>query len=493
MTPKTLVAAIVFVAVFAIDRSPAHAGDAPEDPAIVDQLVVLPAPSHTLVEIVAAIEAAGLVDVAPVDSIPGRNIWLLTHVPQVGVGLPELEAIVLALKEQGFVEWAEVNYEAQTAEGRTDSLWVTSLGSWEEFAGQYASQLLGLTEAHERSTGAGVAIAVLDTGADLAHPALQGSFVAGWSFIDSSPSTLDQGNGADDDGDGLVDECVGHGTFVTSLIRLVAPGAAIMPLKVLDSDGRADNFTVAKAMFYAVDQGVDVMNMSLGTTYHSQAMEMAADEAFLSGIIVVGAMGNQGVTEPREYPACDGSAYGIAATDAVDIVAPFSNYGPRTDFCAPGTTTLLGDVPVPGQSIVGAVPGGGYATWSGTSFATAFASGVAALVRAQHPDWPSESVPAHGVADAVMSKLVESAVDILPWNPEYLDALGAGRLDAAAAVLLGPAVTIPADLNGDGVVDGLDLSVLLGAWGACSGCSADIDSSGVVDGVDLSALLGSWS
>ncbi len=469
-------------------------GGVPVDPPIENELVVRPSTGHSSADIVDGLTAAGLTSVSVSDEISGRNTFLITHIPQAGMDLPQLEAVLDGLVANGIATWAEVNYQSQTAEGKTDSLWVTGIGLEEWFNQQYLVTTLGLPAAHQRTLGQGVIVAVLDSGMDASHPSIAGPIAPGaWSFLTDSPNVTDSGNGIDDDGDGLVDEGVGHGTFVASLIRLVAPQSRLLPIQVLDSEGRADNFHVAKSMYYAIDQGAHVINMSMGTTYRSAAMEEATAEAFDKGIMVVGSMGNYGVDEPREFPGSDGNAVGVAATNHADLVAPFSNFGPRTDFCAPGTSLSRSGSPQPGFSVIGALPGGAIAAWQGTSFAAALVSGTAALVRAQHPEWPSQTVPPNAVVDAMIGLLGAGAVDITALNPSYEGDIGAGRIDAGASSLLSPPAPELGDLDGDGQVSGADLGLLLGSWGPCGSCPADLDFDGTVNGADLGLLLGNWS
>ena len=166
----------------------------------------------------------------------------------------------------------------------------------------------------------------------------------------------------------------------------------------------------------------------------------------------------------------------------------------KADLSAPGTTLVSAGSIVTTQAVVGPVPGGRWAAWQGTSFATAFASGVAALVRAQHPEWPDAATPPDLVDEAIVAALQGSSVPIDALNPGYEKLIGRGRLDAAAATALAPPAPRFADLNLDGRVSGGDLGILLGDFGSSvpAGSRSDLNRDGRVTGADLGLLLGRW-
>ena len=112
---------------------------------------------------------------------------------------------------------------------------------------QYALRLLGVSAAHDVSTGSGVIVAVLDTGIDPHHEVLAGMILPdGYNFVDDNYDVSDVANGLDDDNDGDIDEMVGHGTVVAGVVAAVAPDAALLPVKVLDSDGSGTTFQAAQ-------------------------------------------------------------------------------------------------------------------------------------------------------------------------------------------------------------------------------------------------------
>jgi subtilisin family serine protease len=467
------------------------AGDAPIIPGEVTVRVADPA---QLAQCVAAL-GSQFESVRAIDEVPGRNIHLLTYGLTGNQTTQDVETTIAALVANQTILWGELNYGAQTAEGKTDSLWVSQLTIGDEqYAEQYAFGLLGLDLAHTKSRGFGTVIAVLDTGIDASHPALAGRVLdGGLSLVGLLSPNVEVIDGIDSDNDGNPAEMHGHGTFVAGLISAVAPDAKLLSVRVLDDDGYGDLFRITKGMFWAIDQGVDVINMSLGSTYKGQGAEDAALEAEMKGIAVVAAAGNQNIEKPREYPACDNHVVGVASTDWIDLKAPFSNYNDRLALSAPGDTLIFGSgLADPTKAIVSTTPGGGYAFWEGTSLSTAFVSGTIALVRAQHPEWPTPTVPSAQIVPTMLATIGATSAPLDGDNPNYEGLLGVGRIDAGAAVLVGPPQPKPGDINLDGSVDSADLAVLLGAWGPCQNCLADIDQDGAITATDLSLLLGAW-
>jgi subtilisin family serine protease len=378
--------------------------------------------------------------------------------------------------------WSESNWEGRASEGRTGSIYFNQAPDLDgEFLNQYALNRMNVPQAQVRSQGQGIVVAVLDTGVDATHPALEGRVLEGYNWIELNSDTRDV-----IDPNGL-DAMVGHGTYVAGLVTLVAPQAKILPVRVLNGDGVGDAFILAQGMYYAIDRGVEVLNLSLGSTYHSQAVDDAVDEARSLGIVTVAAAGNMNREEPEEYPAMTSAAFGIAAVDHADIKADFSNYNDKVFLSVPANT--LGDAGGfdPNLAIYGPVPGGDYAVWEGTSFATAMASGVVAMIRAQHPEWPA----AEQTVFATAAVFEASAVNIDGLNPQFEEMLGVGRIDAAAALSFGPPAPELGDLNNDGSIGQEDLGIVLAHWGQAHS-PADLDGDGIVGQGDLGIVLALW-
>ncbi len=272
---------------------------------------------------------------------------------------------------------------------------------------------IGLLQAHARTTGLGVRIAVIDTGVLPTHPLLVGHIgLGGRDFVDGDLDPTDMPNGADDDGDGLIDEGYGHGTFVASLILAVAPDATIVPFRVLNSDSVGSASTLAEAISAAVAIGVDVINISAGMDLKAEVVKQAVANAERFEVAVITSTGNTGIQDVT-FPATLSKAFSVTAVDSADRKADFASFGDDVDFAAPGVA-LIGAFPNPS----------GTARWSGTSFSAAIVSGAFALVRAAFPLLK---------ADDVARRLRDTTVDIDPLNPLYLDLMGRGRLDLNAA------------------------------------------------------------
>ena len=249
-------------------------------------------------------------------------------------------------------------------------------------------------------TGQGVVVAVLDTGVDYNHNDLKNNI---WTN-----SVEIANNGIDDDGNGYIDDFYGwnfdgdnnntidvqgHGTHVSGTIAGtkndfgvtgIAYDAQIMPVKVLDDFGSGSNTSVANGIRYAADNGADVINLSLGSSFPSSRIEEAIEYATSKGAIVVMASGNSGGSAPI-YPARYADEYGIAvgAIDEDKNMAQFSNRA--------GSEPLT-YVTAPGVDIYSTLPNNRYDSYSGTSMATPHVAGVVALMLSANPNLNSKVI-----------------------------------------------------------------------------------------------------
>jgi thermitase len=286
-------------------------------------------------------------------------------------------------------------------------------------AGQYAAPAVNLAGAQQLSTGTGVVVAVLDTGVQLdpgPHPLLGSSLVPGIDLVDGDAQPAETRNGIDDDGDGLIDEGIGHGTHVAGIVHQVAPTAKIMPVRVLDDDGSGTTWNAAEGMFWAADHGAKVINMSLGTHGSPGVLRDAVRKVSAAGVLVVAAAGNDG-KDRTMYPAASPEAVAVGSVGAGDVVSTFSNFGRWVDVVAPGENIHSSY----------AYPGDSYASNSGTSMATPWVAGEAALLFAVDPTL----LPA-----AASTAISGGSHSIDAVNPSKAGLVGAGRVDLLASLLL---------------------------------------------------------
>ncbi|HEX2773010.1 MAG TPA: S8 family serine peptidase [Micromonosporaceae bacterium] len=271
--------------------------------------------------------------------------------------------------------------------------------------------------------GAGVKVAVLDTGIDRSHPDLADRIVAGQNFTE----------GTEDDADR-----VGHGTHVASTIagsgaasngtyKGVAPGARLLDGKVCVEFGCAESWILA-GMQWAAEQGAAVVNMSLGglDTPEVDPVEQAVQNLTEQyDTLFVVAAGNAGADASVGSPASADAALAVGAVTKQDELADFSSRGPRA-----GDSALKPDITAPGVDIVAAnskdgsfgEPGQPYATASGTSMATPHVAGAAAILAQQHSDY----------SPAQLKATLMGAAKPNPQVGAY--AQGAGRVDVARAI-----------------------------------------------------------
>lgn len=297
-------------------------------------------------------------------------------------------------------------------------------------AGQWALRLMQVDRAWDIARGSPqIVVAVVDTGVDPDHPDLAGALLPGATFLNSvSPAcTYDD---VDDNS---------HGTHIAGIIGAapnpsagsggVAFGVRILPVKVLDCAGTGSNADIAAGIVWAVDQGARIVNVSLGSQVASASLEDAVRYAEAHDVLIVAAAGNCGAGGGRcrrvnsaEYPAAFPGVLAVGATDAQDQVTSFSTRGWQIGVVAPGIR-ITSTTPhyATYQSARGVAKE--HAPLSGTSQASAFVAGVAALMWSADPKLS---------ATQVAQRIREYADDLgLPGRD---DESGTGRVNAARAI-----------------------------------------------------------
>ncbi len=280
---------------------------------------------------------------------------------------------------------------------------------------QWNLDTIGAPAGWRVGAGTGVTVAVVDTGVSKVADLGDTEVLPGVSFVPLRRS-------ADDDN--------GHGTHVAGTIAQstnngigvagVAPRARILPLKALSGAGFGQSQWIASAIDEAVDQGAQVINLSLGGP-QSKVIQVAVEKAAAQGVIVVAAAGNTG-REGVGWPARSPGAIGVSATGPDDGLAPYSTWGAGVDIAAPGGDKTRSGGGILQDTIDSGKSGHAYKEFQGTSMATPHVAGAAAVLLSAGAGSPAE------VRDA----LYASATDL--GEPGMDTRFGHGRLDVAAAV-----------------------------------------------------------
>jgi subtilisin family serine protease len=290
---------------------------------------------------------------------------------------------------------------------------------------------IGAKEAWTQSSGAGVLVAILDTGVQLDHPDLAANIWTNTGEI--------AGNGRDDDADGFVDDVHGanmfdrggnvdddngHGTHVAGIVAArqgngiggsgVAPNAKILPVKVLDANMSGNTDTLSTGIRYAVDRGAKIINTSVNTDAATDTVRDAVAYADEHGAVIVASAGNNGrdIDLEPSYPASlsDPAVFAVAAQDEGGLLSQISNTG-----------LLAVDVAAPGVHIASTTRNSSYQSRTGTSAAAPFVAGSFALLSAARPDLPMSALRSILSETTKRTSLLSSL-------------LGGGQLDVGAAM-----------------------------------------------------------
>ncbi len=260
------------------------------------------------------------------------------------------------------------------------------------------------------ASGNGIRIGVIDTGIDYNHEAFGGGFgdnfiiTGGYDFVNNDPDPMDDN---------------GHGTHVagiigghSSTINGLAYNAKIFAYKALDKNGSGSASTVIAAIERAIDDGVQVLNLSLGSPGGNAAdpLTQSVNRAVQAGIVVVVAAGNTGGFGTINSPGIAKNALTVGASDA-KAIASFSAKGPVTE-----EYQIKPDVIAQGVGVLSAKSGGGYVQMSGTSMATPFVTAIAAGLKELHPDWSALQIK-----DAIISNSTDLRLSVFSQGHGKID------------------------------------------------------------------------
>ena len=326
----------------------------------------------------------------------GQNQPSETAVLEVPAG-EDVSAFMEELSAEANVEFVEPDYPIELAYTPNDP----------SFAGlQYHHKRIETAAAWDQTRGAAkVTVAVIDDGMDVMHPELVKQFVAPYDAVKKKAGAISLGL---------------HGTHVAGLIAGsvdnrkwgagVAPRTKIKPIDVFDDGGFGYTSDLIHGIEHAIAANVDVINMSLGSYYYSEALNQVIQKAHKRGIVIVAAAGNDG-TRNDHYPSSLANVISVGAVTKNDTSSLFSNKGPDIDITAPGT------------DVYSILPDNRFGPLSGTSMATPIVAGVAALIKADQPSLSNKEI----------EKLLFSSADDLGKKGRD-DVYGHGRVNARKAL-----------------------------------------------------------
>ena len=330
-------------------------------------------------------------------AISKRHIAEL-YVSQLKVPIGRTAQAIAKLKACSGVVYAELNYEVSAAD---------TLPNDPGLVNQYGLTAIRAPQGWDLSTGVStVTIAIVDSGVDLTHVDLAAKIVPGIDIVNN---------------DTIPQDDYGHGTHVAGIaaamtndsagIAGVSWGAKIMPVKVLNASGNGSFADVAAGIVWAADNGAQVINMSLGGSSNPPPSVLldAVNYAYGKGVVQVAAAGNAASSVPF-YPGSFPHVIAVASTDSSNNHVPSSNFGPQIAVSAPG------------DLIYSTLPGNNYGYLTGTSMASPFVAGLAAILK---------GLSVSSTTDQIAQEIESTALDLGTPGRDDLYGYGLIQMDAA--------------------------------------------------------------
>lgn len=388
------------------------------------QIIIKMLPGKSIGETISIIEGA------VVDTIEGTNIYLISYPDSLAQS-----QVITQLTSDTCVDYVEANHIVEVPELEQSSQIMPDQNCPTFLSGQSPASYYGepgydailADSAHAIATGDNILIGIIDNGIDFDHPLLANAIQNhGYDFVDNDTIA------AEDSG-----AYYGHGTFVAGIIVRIAPDCKIVPIRAFNEDGYANIFDVTRAIYWAIDNNIRVLNMSFSIDTDNDVLEEAIEAAVDANICMAAAVGNDGIST-TVYPGDYRGVIAVSAIDTLEYIADFSNYGSMVDVCAPGVNIY--------SSITGDYDWG---IWSGTSFSTPMVAATCALLLELEPN----------IGSVRMMEIIENTADtVLQWGTitPHDNYYGYGKLNALEAVT----EFFKGDVDFSYSIDGLDIEYM---------------------------------
>ncbi|GFP75801.1 S8 family serine peptidase [Clostridium fungisolvens] len=288
----------------------------------------------------------------------------------------DYDYLLKKLKNDSTIEIVQPNIKYKKSDLNNVKYQIKNISANDSYlANQWYINDLNILNALQYNSGSNITVAVVDTGIDYNHEDLANKVIGGIDYT----------------GTGSYNDNEGHGTHVAGTIAAIsnngkgitgiAPSTKLLAVKVLDANGEGDTLSISQGIIWAADHGAKIINLSLGSSSSDQILKNAIDYASNKGVILVAAAGNDGLKSIC-YPAAYDNVLSVGATNEANELASFSNFGDKIDLVAPGVN-ILSTVPSFSNN---------YEYMSGTSMATAVASGQLAILASNNPNLTVSSI-----------------------------------------------------------------------------------------------------